>query len=394
MLTMETCLQPAADLQVHQEFDTVFLIPRQQRPLRLNESGSRIWQLVAAAVSVLDIVRRYAAGAGLPVDECTPEVMRFLDRMTERGYLVPRTAPSRLRPSSTFRPAYEARTPAFFAECWRKKPCHMPGLLDATFLERFTEAEYLSWCRQPAKARLYHRIEAERPGGTRALVFDDAQHAPAHYDRTRTTLLLNGVERVSSDLRAVRRSFGPAYHWRYDDVVATLSPVGSGIGFHAGHEDGFLVQLRGSREWRLWWPDVLSEEYKRSLLGDDTVAATDPPRPDRAPDFVFHLEAGDALYLPVFMGHEGITTADSIALSIGWAGLSPARLLRRMGRLDARVREHASDFYRLLPDPAPDAMNVAEFLHDAVRPTFAHLEDLDEAEVASFLRAVASGEGA
>ena len=56
------------------------------------------------------------------------------------------------------------------------------------------------------------------------------------------TILINDVETVYPALVNARSQLNVPYDWRLDDIVATFSTSGSGIGYHAGHEDAFIAQ--------------------------------------------------------------------------------------------------------------------------------------------------------
>lgn len=268
---------------------------------------------------------------------------------------------------------------------WRQRPRLFRGFLDAIETATYDPQRFLTWCRPPALGRIYVRRESEQSGSARAAPLADVRQAAGLYDYLRGrgesfTLLLNQVEQVDDTLPVLRARFGVGLAFRHDDIVATLSTASSGIGLHAGHEDGFIVQLHGSRCWQLWPKESMGQAYLRALLGDPAQPSAGPPaRPIAPPLLRCALHPGDALYIPALMGHEGITLTDSLSLSIAWAGLSPYRLLRALvgplsARIEARVQAAPQAFFCLLPDP-PAGAAAAPILLESLLASFARLEE-------------------
>lgn len=250
-------------------------------------------------------------------------------------------------------------TKQFFEEYWRKKPRVFKKLVHPSFLRSVDKTSFISWCRPPAVARIYIRMDTISPGRAKAVFLESAKHAAdvirTYRESDKFTVLLNNVEKVSSKMRALREAFGIGRSWRYDDIVVTYSVEGSGVGFHAGHEDGFIVQLAGRRTWSLWNPSILPKWYTRALLGDTPPQkmVAPPPRPKTAPAYQVDLDTGDVLYIPPLMAHEGVTTKNSISASIAWVGVSPIRILSRMHnvpKLLGSLPELPDGFFDLLPD--------------------------------------------
>ncbi len=107
-------------------------------------------------------------------------------------------------------------------------------------------------------ARLYRLVGEGDPGAAgaaRVPVDELLERGAALRRRGRpVTQLLNRVDAVDADVRRLRSLLPVELPWRHDDTVATWSDPGSGIGFHSGHEDGFVVQLAGARGGRCGRP--------------------------------------------------------------------------------------------------------------------------------------------
>ncbi len=258
---------------------------------------------------------------------------------------------------------------------WRRWPVVLQRAVPEQLVD---EGRYRSWCRVPVETRLYQLRENDKAGSAIALDLPEPEYAPVIFDRARqtgdeVTVLLNGVEKVEPDFLARVKGLLPAGpDWRSDDLVSTWSTVNSGIGFHAGHEDGYVVQCQGARRWRVWDKTTLSGAYLRFLMGEGTDEyAVVPERPTKtAPIIDVTLEPGDALYIPANFPHEGVTTRESISLSVAWRGFSAFTLLRRFYGNDvlssmtelARVDRN---WFELLADPPVAADVVAHLVAEA-----------------------------
>jgi ribosomal protein L16 Arg81 hydroxylase len=170
----------------------------------------------------------------------------------------------------------------------------------------------------------------------------------------------------------MQRRFAIPHDWRFDDVVATLSSKGGGIGYHAGYEDGFIVQLRGSRRWRVWSSEHLTMQFRRSILGDDSFARPDWSRTEAAPLIDCILEPGDAMYTPTLFPHEGTTIAESISLSLAWRGISAYEVLVEIGKLTnvtyfTSPSEAPDELFVIVPDPCPSSDAGAEITQSLIQ---------------------------
>jgi ribosomal protein L16 Arg81 hydroxylase len=171
------------------------------------------------------------------------------------------------------------------------------------------------------------------------------------------TVLMNQVETVDRDAAIVRALLGVPFTWRRDDIVLTFSTVGSGIGYHAGHEDAFIVQAAGQRRWRIWSAEETSSEARERIL---IRAPSDVYRFVKSPaspivDCI--LNPGDVLYIPPFCPHEGTTTVQSVSIALGWRGVSYFHVLEALAELIAlphSIKNRLpSRFFELLPDVDP-----------------------------------------
>ncbi len=215
------------------------------------------------------------------------------------------------------------------ARNWRRSPVVFRSVLDNKDLASFSRERYLNWTdRTRRSVRIF---ESFGDGTSRSGLFQNANSVRSTVNSLISkealfTLHMNGVELVDTDVFSLRKSLEIPYWWRLDDVIATLSTRASGIGYHAGHEDGFIVQLLGARRWKVWSDTHTPFDYRKELL-----CPSEGPNPlIRRPEdhekalLDVELQAGDILYVPPFFPHEGVTLDTSISLSIAWKGLAPA----------------------------------------------------------------------
>ena len=110
------------------------------------------------------------------------------------------------------------------------------------------------------------------------------------------TLLVQGLNLHVPAADALLRQFNFLPYARLDDVMVSLAAPGGGVGPHFDSYDVFLLQGMGTRRWQL------SEQTDLSL---------DPAAPLKilkklVPTETFELTAGDMLYLPPQVAHEGV----------------------------------------------------------------------------------------
>jgi lysine-specific demethylase/histidyl-hydroxylase NO66 len=196
------------------------------------------------------------------------------------------------------------------------------------------------------------------------------------------TLVLQGLHRLWPPLIAYARRLGAEMR-RPLQINAYLTPPGSrGFSTHYDTHDVFVLQVDGTKRWRIHEP-VLTDPIEQQAWDGraDEVAATAEGEP--ALDVV--LAPGDALYLPRGWLHSAEAQGSrSLHLTIGIRALTRYALVEELLGLavqDARLR--ATLPYGLDPtDPEaiePELTETVEALHDWLRTT-------DPAEVAARLR--------
>lgn len=234
-------------------------------------------------------------------------------------------------------------TSAFQSECgrslasilqghWRKSPLKIRRFYEPEASLDYWRSAFERWCAKCANSRVYVNSPKEQfPKAYHTNNGGDAFRIYRQYaapGESRITVLLNCVERADRSLARMRDSFGFGQPWRQYNTVATMSSPDSGIGYHAGHEDGIIMQVAGTRRWRVWQPAVLDEPYKLHILGCPGFENVQATITKQQPVIDTILEPGDVLYFPPFSPHEGTTLKESVSLAFGWRGLWPYFFLK------------------------------------------------------------------
>jgi len=133
--------------------------------------------------------------------------------------------------------------------------------------------------------------------------------------KTNWTLLVSGVNLHVAAAEELLRRFSFIPQARLDDVMVSYAVPGGGVGPHVDSYDVFLLQGAGRRRWR-----VLGTEYV--------------------------CEAGDLLYLPPGVEHDGVALEECTTCSIGFRAPRGAELgaafldwLHERGLPDAQYRD-------------------------------------------------------
>jgi 50S ribosomal protein L16 3-hydroxylase len=134
------------------------------------------------------------------------------------------------------------------------------------------------------------------------------------------TLLVQGMDQWMDEVRDILSEFTFLPQWRLEDVMASYAPMGGGVGPHFDYYDVFLIQVSGSREWRLGQvcdeKTELQDNSQVKLLANFDTQET------------HELHAGDILYIPAGTAHWGVaSTEDCITFSVGFRAPSEKELL-------------------------------------------------------------------
>jgi ribosomal protein L16 Arg81 hydroxylase len=277
---------------------------------------------------------------------------------------------------------------AFFRDHWERDPLHVArgapdfyeGLLSTADVERviaFTRPKFVdpgAFSESTPRARSYVQgwlADRQLQDGVKYPSLDEVHRV---YAKGLTVILMTMQQRwgpVASLCRALEAEFRCPVH-----ANLYLTPPGAqGFDAHFDTHEVFVLQLEGSKQWRLYGaprPLPLVDERFEVAKGE-----LGPPREVR-------LEAGDLLYVPRGVVHEAFTSEHaSMHLTVGvnvyrWADLL-GEALTAMAREDVRFRES-------LPREVLGPSGVT----GAVRERFAELLRTlaDRAEVGEAVRAL------
>ncbi len=112
------------------------------------------------------------------------------------------------------------------------------------------------------------------------------------------TLLVQGLNLHVPAADALLRRFSFLPYARLDDVMISLAAPGGGVGPHFDSYDVFLLQGTGTRQW------MISEQTDLELEPDAPLKILKKLKASET----FELTAGDMLYLPPHVAHDGVAT--------------------------------------------------------------------------------------
>jgi 50S ribosomal protein L16 3-hydroxylase len=134
------------------------------------------------------------------------------------------------------------------------------------------------------------------------------------------TLLVQGVDLHDARVRALRDQFRFVPDARLDDVMISYASDGGGVGPHFDSYDVFLLQVHGTRKWRIGRQKDLRLQPNMPLK---ILAHFEP-------ELEFVLEPGDMLYLPPRYAHDGIAQGECMTYSIGFRSPSADELAQEI----------------------------------------------------------------
>lgn len=223
---------------------------------------------------------------------------------------------------------------------WQRQPLLMRGALRGSRVPLTPRALK----RLALRADVEARIVTRRGDRWRVVHAPFAGGALTALDRPHSTLLVQGVDLLSDAAAALLDCVRFLPRARLDDLMVSYARDGGGVGPHVDSYDVFLVQGAGRRLWRI------AEHY------DPTEVDGAPLRllARFAPEREYLLEAGDILYLPPGVAHDGIAVGDCTTWSIGFRA------------------PDAGDLAREYLDQAIDAAGLRGLLSDAGRRPTRH----------------------
>ncbi|TPG10212.1 cupin domain-containing protein [Rhodanobacter glycinis] len=161
---------------------------------------------------------------------------------------------------------------------------------------------------------------------------------------TNWTLLVQDVDKWDADVAALLQHFDFLPSWRVDDVMVSYAEPGGGVGAHVDQYDVFLLQGLGQRHWAISDDLMAPKEFRHDVELKQLTRFE--------PTHEWLLEAGDMLYLPPGVPHDGVAFGGPcMTFSIGMRAPSQAELT---GDLADHIAEHLPEELRYAdPDLKP-----------------------------------------
>ena len=193
---------------------------------------------------------------------------------------------------------------AFLRKHWQKRPLVIRGALP----------QYRDLIDRKGLISLAGRDDIQSRLITRSRGQWGLEHGPfprrrfARLPATDWTLLVQGVNQSLPRAATLLAEFAFLPFARLDDVMVSYAPPGGGVGPHFDSYDVFLLQVAGTRRWRV------------SLQTDLELVEGAPLKLLRRfkASQEWLLEPGDMLYLPPHAAHDGIAVTDCLTASIGF----------------------------------------------------------------------------
>ena len=184
---------------------------------------------------------------------------------------------------------------------WQRKPLLIRSALQ-NFAPPIDRKRLFELARDPhAESRL---ITLSR--GRRSLQHGPFRRLPS-VQRARWTLLVQGVDLLDEPARDLLSRFRFIPDARLDDLMVSFATDGGGVGPHVDSYDVFLLQAFGRRHWRVSRQRALRAAASPISNVEGFNASSE-----------WVLEAGDMLYLPPGVPHEGVALGSGITYSIGF----------------------------------------------------------------------------
>ena len=168
------------------------------------------------------------------------------------------------------------------------------------------------------------------------------------------TVLVQDTNHFSPAADRLLAHFDFVPHARIDDVMVSYAVPGGGVGPHVDSYDVFLLQGQGRRRWRI------SRQRDLALVPGLPLKILADFRPEQE----WVLEAGDMLYLPPGVAHDGVAETECLTWSIGFRAPSDEEIARAFrvhlhdtialaghdGDAGARPARHAGELPRAMLD--------------------------------------------
>ena len=230
----------------------------------------------------------------------------------------------------------------FLRDYWQKRPLLIRNAFPAFQLP--IEPEDLAGlaCEEGALSRLIQHDEGRERWRVKTGPLSESDFAKT--GNANWTLLVQDVDKWDMDVAALLDHFSFLPTWRVDDVMISYAEPGGGVGAHVDQYDVFLLQGLGQRHWAISVDPNAPKDFRTDVELKQLQHF--------APTHEWLLDAGDMLYLPPGVPHDGVAFGGPcMTFSVGMRAPSQAELV---GDLADYLAEHLSEEERYAdPDLAP-----------------------------------------
>jgi 50S ribosomal protein L16 3-hydroxylase len=224
----------------------------------------------------------------------------------------------------------------FSQKYWMKSPvlykhCFNPEDLDLSVQDLITIAK---------EQELTHRlIQYQAPNYQ---LIEDPSSKQVLDSNKPLTYFVQNMDWVFEELYQIKKSLSFLPDWRFDDIMASYSTPGGSAGPHLDYYDVFILQIRGSKIWKVENSSRTFEQAEgENLQKNSDIKLVKTLGPHRE----FLLGPGDLLYVPTQFAHHALATdEDSFSYSVG---LRAPRMNSIIEQLDASFCRPDQDDWRM-----------------------------------------------
>ena len=214
----------------------------------------------------------------------------------------------------------------FLSQYWQKQPVVL-----RQFFSGFNDPvdEHVSGFNDPVDEHDLAGLAQEEDVDSRIIARNNNEWHVAHgpftsFDKACQgdwTLLVQAVDRYIPQVSDLMEAFDFIPYWRMDDVMISFATKGAGVGPHEDQYDVFLIQGKGSRNWRVGEPGQYEEVFPHPNLRQLKSFPTWQS---------YTLNPGDVLYIPPGWPHDGVAESDCLTYSIGFRAPDSALLSQQL----------------------------------------------------------------
>ena len=212
----------------------------------------------------------------------------------------------------------------FMRKYWQKKPLLIRQAI-AGVVSPVNRAEMFELAgRDDVESRLV--VQGAPSKGKKAAPEWALHHGPItraripKLNQPRWTLLVQGLDLHVPAAHELIKQFRFVPDARLDDLMISYASDGGGVGPHYDSYDVFLLQVHGTRRWRI------GPIKDATLLPDMPVKILANFEPEEE----YVLEPGDMLYLPPRWAHDGIAEGECMTCSVGFRVPETTELAREV----------------------------------------------------------------